>query len=264
MTDIPNSTLLARIENVVERIVGGSSVEPGERARLKDILLDYDLERRTSAELVKKIKLNPKLLACFQYGGDVSGAIVASDIRRSTMLMEQAKTTEGFATFLKELNSDIYLEATRCGGVFEKFTGDGALCFFLDELCGKSALKNALIFSHNLAGIFSKNYERHHATFHTRYESGMGVGIDYGNFSIKVINGNLNIIGQPVVYACRLSSGLPGTVIVNNQAKSVAEQDETINRNVSFTTHSVETKEGNLIAFKFVAFDEFSNANPIT
>jgi len=262
MTDRTDFTLLARIEDVVGRIIGANVVTLEERERLKEIMLDYDLERRTTPELVKKIKSNPYLLSCFQYGGDVKGAIVSADIRRSTSLMEQAKTTEDFAAFLKLLNSSIYKEATRCGGVFEKFTGDGALCFFLDDLCNGSSVKNALIFAKKIPGLFEKYYTQFHDKFYDLNVSGMGVGIDYGDFSIKIINSSLNIIGRPVVSACRLSSGSPGTVLVNNQAKTIAQNDASIQKFIYFERLTAETKEGPLLVDKFNSYDEFENVTP--
>jgi class 3 adenylate cyclase len=47
---------------------------------------------------------------------------------------------------------------------------------------------------------------------------GLGIGIDFGEVSVVDVNGELTVVGSPVVYACRLAAAPAGVTLLNEQA----------------------------------------------
>jgi len=46
----------------------------------------------------------------------------------------------------------------------------------------------------------------------------LAVGIDFGGVHLVQVAGGLTVVGNAVVYACRLSGGPPGTILLNQPA----------------------------------------------
>ena len=61
-------------------------------------------------------------------------------------------------------------------------------------------------------------------TFNVIAGTGLGIGIDFGVVQIVNIGESLSIVGNPVVYACRLSVTPAGTISVNQPAKEELER----------------------------------------
>jgi hypothetical protein len=133
-------------------------------------------------------------------------AVMSVDIRKSTALMVKAKTNNGFAEFLSSLADNFKDIVIRNYGIFDKFTGDGILAFFPVCYTGK----NAMVYCYNAAkechDFFKKHYESNCDKFKMKLQTGLGIGIDYGDVEIAMPGNELTIVGESVVYACRLSS----------------------------------------------------------
>lgn len=64
---------------------------------------------------------------------------------------------------------------------------------------------------------FKDCYKDYRTSFSTVLRDvGIGIGIDYGDVHFVQMAGNLTIVGQPVVYACRMG-GAPANKIYINQ-----------------------------------------------
>lgn len=50
---------------------------------------------------------------------------------------------------------------------------------------------------------------------------GVGTGIDYGDVHLVRIAGALTVVGEPVVYACRLGGAPAGRILLNQQAYEI-------------------------------------------
>lgn len=145
--------------------------------------------------------------------------VLSIDIRRSTELMLNAIEPQYFAELMIKLESALSDIIKLNNGIFEKFTGDGILAFFPKFFTGNDAgyyCLRAAIQSHK---AFNVIYEKYRSQFKiTLLETGLGIGIDFGQIWISTVTTSMNIIGDPVVYACRMSGAPAGKTYINNRA----------------------------------------------
>jgi class 3 adenylate cyclase len=149
----------------------------------------------------------------------VDAFVLSVDIRRSTDLMLKAKDPDTFARFTVELATRLRSAILDRLGVFDKFTGDGILGYFPEFLSGPDAGIHCLRAAAACHREFEEHYEENRDIFGTvLLEVGLGIGIDYGEVCIRQIDNELVIVGAPVVYACKFSSGPPGLSLLNQAA----------------------------------------------
>ena len=145
--------------------------------------------------------------------------LLSIDIRRSTDLMLNAKDASKFAKFLNELSGGLANIVKEHFGIFDKFTGDGALAFFTESFSGRSAALSVLVVARNAHAFFEAHYKAFRSSFNSvLVETGLGIGIDYGDVNILRLSDGLTAVGKPVVYACRLSGAEAGMTLVNQGA----------------------------------------------
>ena len=155
--------------------------------------------------------------------------LLSIDIRRSTDLMLNAKDAAKFAQFLDELSKGLAYLVKSHFGVFDKFTGDGALAFFPESFSGESAALNILLVAEKAHTFFAEHYRAFHSSFSSVLaETGLGIGIDYGDVNILRLSDGLTAVGKPVVYACRFSGAEAGTTLVNQNAFEMMRADEAL------------------------------------
>jgi class 3 adenylate cyclase len=105
--------------------------------------------------------------------------------------------------------------------VFDKFTGDGMLRFFPDFYSGRDFGFRALQVATLCHKAFERIYEDCRPYFDTvLLDTGLGIGIDYGNVQLMRVPDGLTVVGRPVVYACRLSGAPAGKTYVNQSARN--------------------------------------------
>lgn len=152
--------------------------------------------------------------------GKVHSAFVLSiDVRKSTTLMDNAVSPGDFAAFMSELCTKMSDIVVSNYGVFDKFTGDGVLAYFPEFYSGPDAgyyvIKTAL----ECHKAFEDTYRKHEDRFTQQIvNTGLGVGIDYGDVTIARIKNDLTIVGKPVVMACRLGDAKAGQTLLNIRA----------------------------------------------
>ncbi len=148
------------------------------------------------------------------------GAYVMSvDIRRSTDLMLKATEPEQYARFISELCSSLRHVVLQNIGVFDKFTGDGILAIFPDFFSGKDAGYLAVCAADECHETFAWHYRRNRNCFTTVLKDiGLGIGIDFGKTHLVSAGGGLTVVGDAVVYACRLAGAPPGKTLLNQRA----------------------------------------------
>ena len=207
---------------------------------------------RVSSEAGKKIEKDPDFLGRFNSVEPQEISVISIDIRRSTDMMLKAKTANDFANFIGELSEGLKNIIIDNFGVFDKFTGDGILAFFPTFYSGKHAVYHAIIAAEECHEYFVKYYIRNRSKFNAvRLDTGLGIGIDHGLAHISSINGDHTVIGQPVVYACRLSSAPPNTTLLNQGAYDAAIEGFSDYKNVTFVEHGLDLKhEGRVLAYQ--------------
>lgn len=151
--------------------------------------------------------------------GQCAAFVLSIDIRRSTELMLKARTPEQFATFITNLCLELTAIVVDSLGVFDKFTGDGILAFFPDFFSGSDAAYRVLMAADKCHAAFNRRYRDSRTSFKSVLtDVGLGIGIDYGSVRLVRVAGGLTVVGEPVVYACRLSSAPSGVTLANQPA----------------------------------------------
>jgi adenylate cyclase len=147
------------------------------------------------------------------------------DIRRSTDLMLKATDDTGFAAFLTRLILEMNSRIQSNYGVVEKFTGDGILAFFPLEFTGPDAIVHALQAADECRKTFWRNYDASRDAFTVVIEeTGLGIGLDMGKIILTTINGDITIVGKPVVYACRIATSGHTEIYVNQTVKRMTPE----------------------------------------
>jgi class 3 adenylate cyclase len=161
------------------------------------------------SEFVKKFDPNTKC----------KSVVMSIDIRDSTQLMLNAKTPEAYSEFITILSRGLFEIVTSNYGVYDKFTGDGVLCFFPDFYSGKSSIYFSLKTANESHKFFKEMYHDSYKYFSAvRSDVGLGIGMDYGDTCLTSISGDITVVGSPVVYACRLSAAPAGHTYLNQTA----------------------------------------------
>jgi hypothetical protein len=187
--------------------------------------------------------------------------VVSIDIRRSTELMLKARNPKLFEQFITQLCNGLSKIITTNFGVFDKFTGDGILAFYPDFYSGDDAGIFAFKSAIACHDFFNTFYRSNRHCFNSVLKNiGLGIGIDYGKTHLSRIN-TYTVIGQPVVYACRMSSAPANTTYINQPAYE--NLSERYNEYISFTETSINFKnEGETIAYNVESSGKGINIAP--
>ncbi len=151
--------------------------------------------------------------------GPCEAFVFAVDIRRSTELMLKARSPGQFADFVTTICADLMSIVKKYYGVFDKFTGDGILAFFPLFYSGEDAGNLAASAAAACHEAFETRYREHRSSFASILtDVGLCIGIDYGTSHLVQVAGGLTVVGVPVVYASRLTSGPASTTLMNQPA----------------------------------------------
>lgn len=184
-----------------------------DKERLKHLLTRVGEKGRKS--LLRDGKLKEK----FDENETCCAYIMSIDLRRSTELMLKARNPKGFADFITKLTMKLREIIINSYGIYDKFTGDGVLAFFPEFYSGPMAGLLAVSAAEACHEAFDVHYRINRKCFNSIIkETGLGVGIDYGEVSMVQMQGELTVVGTPVVYACRLGGANAGDTLVNQPA----------------------------------------------
>jgi len=152
--------------------------------------------------------------------------VMSVDIRRSTELMLKAREPEMFASFITTLCSNLEAIVKQNYGVFDKFTGDGVLAFFPNFFSGKDAGFYAVSSADSCHKVFDQIYREHRSSFIAILnDTGLGIGIDHGPVHLVQVAGGLTVVGDPVVYACRMGGAPARKTYLNQRAYEEIAKD---------------------------------------
>lgn len=233
--------------------------EPGDGARLAELqglLESYEARRQHSfllghvdVAIQKRILQSAEFRRHFEPGSEGHAFVLSADIRRSTALMLKARSAAGFADFLSELGARLSQVIRRHQGVFDKFTGDGVLAFFPEWLGDANAALNVMRAASDFHAVWREHYRQHRSTFsNVLVDVGLGIGIDHGLVHTVRIAQDITIVGEPVVYASRLSGAAAGQTLVNQPAFEIIAQQLGNQLGVQETTLDIK-HEGAIVAY---------------
>jgi class 3 adenylate cyclase len=195
---------------------------------------------------------NNVLLKRFNEDKEIETAVMSIDIRRSTDLMLKASNHDEYANFISGLTEQLKGIVIKNYGVFDKFTGDGILAYFPIFYTGENAIKNCCITAKECHMLFSDYYKENRKCFDVVIKTGLGIGIDFGLVKLVRINNELTMLGNPVVYACRLASAPANHTYLNQNAITEIKK-KNFDIEIKFNETEIDLKnEGTAIVYDFV------------
>jgi len=217
-----NKALLRKINELHSKNEDTSTQLESLRKNVDDIQKRQELLSLTSKihpQAANIIFDKNNLLDQFNSENETSNTIMSIDIRRSTDLMLNAKSSDDFATFITGLCEGLKKIVINNFGVFDKFTGDGILAYFPEFYSGDDAVYHCCIAAKSCHEFFENYYNQNRDKFKIIMKTGLGIGIDFGNAKLVRVNGEPTIVGIPVVYACRLSCAPWNHTYLNQPAR---------------------------------------------
>ncbi len=147
---------------------------------------------------------------------------VVGDIRKSQDLMTYSPSADFFRDRIIEFTQTSRKIIKDNYGIFDKFTGDGFLAYFNEEVCKKAGKDFIDCFIKCNKEIM--DFAIDHFSNWTKAirklplgSSGLTIGADIGKIEYKEIEGHLFAIGDTIVWANRVcSAGKSNEVILNN------------------------------------------------
>lgn len=158
--------------------------------------------------------------------------VVTADIRRSTRIMLNSIDLLEYADIIDDFVSDFRTVLSHHQGWFDKFTGDGFICYWLAEEDHAQHCATVLSFSATVMQIFRKFYMPALSSNLSLQPAGVGlsIGIDVGECFVTRIAGDLTVLGYPVVGSVRMSDAArrPYQVLLHGDAvRHMSEQVRT-------------------------------------
>ena len=203
-----------------------------------------------SAEAHSKVENDENFREKFTSEEEIDSFVVSVDIRRSTELMLKARSPRLFAQFITTLCKDLEDIFKNNWAVVDKFTGDGILAFFPAFYSGKDAGFLALKAATEANEAFNRIYRDFRTSFTSvLHEVGLGTGIDYGKVHLIRMAGALTIVGQPVVYACRMGGAPAGEILLNQPAYEIISNKYAHVTSIEETVMPIKG-EGGLVAYR--------------
>lgn len=182
---------------------------------------------------------------------DSDSIVIVADIRHSQDLMTYSLSPELYEKYILRLSENARNIVKKEYGIFERFTGDGFICFFNKYISDQfgldyydSALSACLKIKEMSTSIISEWTTKIRKV--PSEPIGLAIGIDSGKISYSENGGNLYVIGDACVWATRMcAAGQSDEIIVNN----IPYHHLQLTSPLSFKEISAATKDGE----KFVA-----------
>lgn len=178
--------------------------------------------------------------------------VLSADIRRSAFILKESINIPHYASVLEDFIAEFRTVLTYQSGWFDKFTGDGFICYWVVDKEFHEPMKMALDFSRSVLENFRSYYYPAFVANMRNVPSGAGlsVGIDAGQCYMLPVAGDLTLIGPPIVGAVRMNSASQAyTVLLNNYAASQLLEVELSGGELaegisySLSTRSIATKD---------------------
>ncbi len=184
-------------------------------------------------------------------GGAVRTATLSFDLRKSTLCMELAENDAKFADWLDQLVQLLIHVGHDHGGVFDKFTGDGALIHFLERECDVVYKQNHLVAALSCAVDIQTFMNCHMVKLRkiVRHDSSLfggavGIAVAEAHWSVDHA-ANPIVVGKGVVDACRLGDSTPaGNIrLANNVHQNLPPDVQQCSNFQAFHKQTFSTKE---------------------
>lgn len=201
----------------------------------------------------KGLKLSHRVRRAIDLQAPIEAVVMTVDIRRSEAVLKESIDVGEYARVLNDFVCEFRTVLAFHNGWFDKFTGDGFICYWLPEGKFVDTLHTALAFASAVMDNFRTYYT---PAFMANMRNipaniGLSVGVDAGMCYLAPIADNLTLIGAPIVGSVRMATHTtPYRLILNaypggRLVESMPDEIGRISADLRFTVqkHMVKTKE---------------------
>jgi len=141
----------------------------------------------------------------------IEAIVLTVDIRRSSCVLKESIDIPQYAKTLDDFVAEFRTVLHYHGGWFDKFTGDGFICYWLVEESFAERMETVLDFCCSVMNNFHSYYYPAFVANMRNEPAGIGlaIGVDAGPCYLTHIVGDLTIIGSPIVGSVRMCDSCP-------------------------------------------------------
>ena len=149
----------------------------------------------------------------------VEAAVVAGDLRMSTLVLKESVHPSLFARFIIGFTEAVRTLVGANEGWFDKFTGDGFIVFWVAPQGTRLDPRRVAVFCQNVlpaADLLISKLRRNARNFPIGV--GLSLGVDAGPCELAIVGDTLTLIGSPIVGATRMVAGASANQAIVNIA----------------------------------------------
>lgn len=183
---------------------------------------DMEYQFRSHAPLDRfdptRTNVSPSIRNAISEVSAIDAIVLTVDIRRSSCVLKESIDIPQYAKTLDDFVAEFRTVLHYHGGWFDKFTGDGFICYWLIENSFAEHMATVLDFCCSVMENFRTYYYPAFVSNMRNEPSGIGlsIGIDAGPCYLTPIVGDLTIIGSPIVGAVRMCETCPPYHLILN------------------------------------------------
>ena len=180
--------------------------------------------------------------------------VVVGDIRRSQDLMTYAISADDYSARMFAFINATRERIAAANGIFDKFTGDGFLAYFNEEICGDQDYRTCFL---NFLAEESEFAVEHFKVWGDSIrmvppvEIGLAVGADLGIVDFRNLDNHLVTVGNAIVWAARMATAALANEVLVNNLLFVTLKDHP---HVQFKARNAQTKTGEAFLTRALTF----------
>lgn len=165
-----------------------------------------------------RISVSPAVRQAIREVSPIEAIVLTVDIRRSSCVLKESIDIPLFAGLLDDFVAEFRTVLHYHGGWFDKFTGDGFICYWPVENSFTEHMDTVLNFCCSVMENFRTYYYPSLVANMRNEPSGIGlsIGVDAGPCYLTQIVGDLTIIGSPIVGSVRMCDVCPPYHLILN------------------------------------------------
>jgi class 3 adenylate cyclase len=171
--------------------------------------MDHHLQRHAPLHSFDptRTEVSPRVRRAIAERQPIEAIVMTADIRKSSSVMRESIDPLQFANILDDFVGEFRTVLGYHDGWFDKFTGDGFICYWLIEDGFSAQMETVLAFAAAVMDSFRSYYYPAFVANLRNIPSGVGlsIGIDAGPCHVAPIAGDLTLLGQPIVGAVRMA-----------------------------------------------------------
>ena len=158
-----------------------------------------------------RTNVSPAIRTAIRDLAPIEAIVLTVDIRRSSSVLKESIDIPQYAKTLDDFVAEFRTVLHYHGGWFDKFTGDGFICYWLVEQDFSERMETVLDFCCSVMNNFRSYYYPAFVGNMRNEPAGIGlsIGVDAGPCYLTPIVGDLTIIGSPIVGSVRMCDSCP-------------------------------------------------------